>query len=235
MNRKTLSRENIADTFNNISASYDKTNSFLSFGLHHRWRRQSKHYLPDGDNLVLVDLATGTGDQIIALAPSKKIASFMGFDLAKEMIEIGLKKLQERGLDNQATLQVGDALAIEKEALSCDIATISFGIRNVSDPLLCLTEMHRILKTGGKAMILEFSLPKNPALRWGILFYLRKILPKIGGFLTKNKEAYRYLNETIESFPSGEAFCSLMKEARFKNIISKPMTFGAVTLYVGEK
>lgn len=235
MNRNTLSRENIAATFDKISASYDKTNSYLSFGLHHWWRRQCERHLPDQNDLTLVDLATGTGDQIIALSKSKKISSFIGFDIAKEMLHIGRVKIDQRGLSNRANLRFGNALKIPLDDLSCDVTTISFGIRNVSDPLLCLHEMHRILKKGGRAMILEFSLPKNRILRPFILLYLRKILPKIGGFLTKNPNAYHYLNETIEKFPSGDAFCSMMRNAGFKNISSKSMTLGTVTLYIGEK
>lgn len=235
MNRNTLSRENIADTFDKISASYDKTNTYLSFGLHHWWRRQCRRHLPNQSNLTLVDLATGTGDQIIALSKSKQISSFVGFDIAKEMLQIGRGKIDRLGLSNRADLRFGNALQIPLEDLSCNVTTISFGIRNVSDPLLCLREMNRILKNTGRAIILEFSLPKSRILRFFILLYLRRILPKIGGFLTKNPTAYHYLNETIEEFPSGDAFCAMMRTAGFKNVSSKSMTLGTVTLYVGEK
>jgi demethylmenaquinone methyltransferase/2-methoxy-6-polyprenyl-1,4-benzoquinol methylase len=118
--------------------------------------------------------------------------------------------------------------------MSFDAATFSFGIRNVSDPLRALKEIHRILKPKGRSLVLEFSLPPKP-IRGFFLFYLRHILPRIAGFISKNYQAYRYLNQTIEHFPSGKEFCLLMKEAGFLRLREIPMNLGSVTLYVGEK
>ncbi len=133
------------------------------------------------------------------------------------------------------TLQAGYAEKIPYNPETFDAVTISFGIRNSRDPLLSLQEMHRVLKKKGRALILEFSLPKSETLKRLHLFYLRKILPKVGGFFSKSPSSYVYLNQTIETFPYGKALVSLMQKAGFASVEIYPLTWGVVTLYVGEK
>ena len=135
---------------------------------------------------------------------------------------------------DQIKLQRADALHLPFPDSSFDAATCSFGIRNISDPSAALKEIHRILKPTGRCLILEFSLPPQP-LRALHLFYLRHLLPRIGAFFSKHETAYRYLNETIEVFPCGAAFCHLMKSASFSSIRQIPMALGAVTLYLGDR
>ena len=127
-----------------------------------------------------------------------------------------------------------DAEKLPFKNMNFDAATFSFGIRNVTDPLRSLKEIYRVLKPKGRCLILEFSLPPKP-IRGFFLFYLRHILPRIGGLISRNRSAYRYLNQTIEHFPSGKEFCLLMKEAGFGRLREIPMNLGSVTLYVGEK
>lgn len=215
--------------FDTISPTYDRVNRILSLGMDRSWRRKAARFLPEGP-LRLLDLATGTGDQIAALLPTKKIESAVGIDLSSEMLSIAQKKL---GSEPHISFQRADAEELPFANDSFNAATFSFGIRNVPSPLRALKEVHRILKPNGRALILEFSLPPLP-IRPFYLFYLRHILPHLGGALSRKFSAYRYLNETIETFPSGQAFRSLMEEAGFK-AFSHPMAFGAVTLYVGEK
>lgn len=213
--------------FDRISSTYDRINRILSFGMDRRWRKKVAEFLPQRPHLQILDLATGTGDQIAALLDHK--ATFTGIDLSEEMLRLAHKKIGRR-----ARFVHGNAEELPFENHTFDAATFSFGIRNVNDPHRSLQEIHRVLKQKGRCLILEFSLPSGP-LRRLYLFYLRHILPRIGGLLSRKPDAYRYLNQTIETFPSGKAFCAWMKEAGFASVHTVPMAFGGVTLYVGEK
>ena len=221
--------------FDQIAPRYDKVNRILSLGMDFRWRKKVARHLPSQKNIHLLDLATGTADQLIALFESKaSIKSAIGLDLASEMLLIGEKKIQHKPYAQQIELQIGDALALPFEENQFDACTISFGIRNVKDPLHALEEMRRILKPNGRCLVLEFSLPSFP-FKIPYLLYLRHVLPWLGAKLSQQPTAYRYLNRTIESFPSGDAFLLLMKQAGFTKYTAHRMAFGAVTLYVGEK
>ncbi|NGX39755.1 MAG: Demethylmenaquinone methyltransferase [Chlamydiae bacterium] len=228
-------QEQVSQMFNEISPTYDRVNRILSFGLDRLWRKRLTSLLPSGNSLTLIDLATGTGDQLLSLMKSGKISSALGIDLAEEMLSFFKTKVAGRPFANEIALEVASALDIPAEEGSFDCATISFGIRNVGDPGLCLREMHRVLKPGGRALILEFSLPKIKLVRFFHLLYLRKVLPFLGGVISGKPSAYSYLNKTIEAFPYGSAFCNLMKEANFSNVHAHPMTLGVATLYMGEK
>lgn len=230
----THSRENVWKMFDAISASYDRINSILSFGMDLAWRRRAALHLPERKNLDLLDIATGTGDQLIAcMENGAHIRSAVGIDLASSMLELALAKIGSKPYKLKVKFQRADALHLPFKESSFDAVTLTFGIRNVPDPSAALKEIARVLKPGGRCLILEFSLPPKP-LKTLHLFYLRRILPHVGGFFSKNKAAYRYLNETIETFPSGAAFLSLMKSASLK-ARQIPMALGAVTLYLGEK
>lgn len=222
--------------FDKIAPTYDVTNRVLSFGRDLSWRRKLSKHLPPKKNLKILDLATGTGDQIISLFSNPKISiqKVTGLDLSKEMLEIAKKKLASLVSQEKVNFLQASGEQIPLPANSFDAVTLSFGIRNMPNPSQALKEMHRVLKPQGKCLILEFSLPPFP-IKPFYLLYLRKILPRIGGFLSKSKEAYRYLNETIETFPYGRAFVNLMKGEGFQKIEIHPLMFGSVTLYIGEK
>lgn len=193
-------------------------------------------YLPEGKNLRLLDLATGTGDQLFTLIKKEeKVGVALGLDLSEEMLFRGQKKLIDKPYAHRMTLMKGDATDISLKDEAVDCVTISFGIRNVSSVEACLKESYRVLAPGGRFLVLEFSLPKHPFLKRLHLFYLRYILPTIGGVISRRKKAYLYLNRTIESFPYGKAFCSLLEQQKFMNVKAIPLTFGIATLYVGEK
>ena len=221
--------------FDEIYLNYDRINQVLSFGQDRTWRRLVASHLPNTSSLRLLDLASGTLDQLIACMEScANIESAIALDLSKNMLEIGKKKLQTKPYREKIRVIVGDAQNPPFPDCSFDAITFSFGIRNLSDPFHSLLEMKRLLKPGGKALILEFSLPKKP-IRSFHLFYLRYLLPHIGGFLSKNPKAYRYLHETIETFPYGDAFCAMMQKAGFSSVHAIPLSLGAVTLYVGRQ
>lgn len=215
--------------FDRISQTYDRTNRILSLGMDLSWRKKLNKHLPDQKDLKILDLATGTGDQAIAFLKSKaSIHSITGIDLSKEMLELAKKKVP----DVEFIEADAQKIPFPKEAFNA--VSFSFGIRNVPSPTTALEEIYRVLKPNGRCLILEFSLPPKP-IRTFYLFYLRHILPRIGGLISKNKEAYSYLNQTIEHFPSGNDFCLLMKGAGFNRVQAIPMNLGTVTLYVGEK
>ncbi len=221
--------------FDRIAHRYDRLNHWLSFCQDVIWRKRMARYLPDQDGLRVLDLATGTADQLLYLVGDKRVASGVGMDLAGNMLAIGREKIARRGLEHKLRLSIGDTVSIPEEDDRVDVVTISFGIRNVFAVTEALTEMRRVLKPGGRALILEFSVPVNDTLRRIYFCYFRHILPRIGRVISGDPHAYRYLNETVEIFPCGEAFCSLMREAGFRNVRANPFTFGIVTIYQGDK
>ncbi len=221
--------------FDRISPNYDRINRILSLGMDRGWRQRTALHLPQIPNLKLLDLASGTGDQLIAcLECGASIQSAVGIDLAEEMLQIARGKIKRKTYKDRICFSCADAENLPFADASFDAATFSFGIRNVSDPLRALKQIWRVLNPNGRCLVLEFSLPSQPfkALH---LFYLRQLLPRIGGWLSKNPDAYRYLNRTIETFPYGNAFCSLMETAGFLSLRKIRMACGAVTLYLGEK
>jgi len=226
----------VRQMFNRISHRYDILNRLLSFGTDVSWRRKMAHFFPPHADQQVLDLATGTADQILALFErTDKVRSGIGMDLAEKMLEIGRKKIERRGLSEVITLEVGDATAIPVGKETFDVVTISFGIRNVTHVAKGIEEMYRVLKPGGRVLILEFSLPRSRLVRGGYLFYLRHILPRVGALVSGAPLAYRYLNETIETFPYGEVFCNLLRAEGFTAVEAHPLTFGVAMLYRGDK
>jgi len=222
--------------FDDISPKYDFLNHFLSFGLDIRWRRCLTRFLTDKRNQKVLDLATGTGDVLISLLKNNSnVLSGCGLDLADKMMNIGRQKITQGSLDAQITLQHGDAHQIPFDEGHFDTATIAFGIRNMDNPKQVLREMHRVLNSKGRALILEFSLPQNPVIRSVHIFYLRHFVPLIGAIVSGHYRAYRYLNQTIETFPYGDDFCVLLKKSGFINVKAHPLLFGVATIYCGDK
>ncbi len=225
----TSDQQSVAQMFDAIAAKYDRANRLLSFGNDIIWRNKLAKAVPEGA-LSLIDLATGTCDQLIAILKQHPTLRAVGIDFAARMLEVGAAKLAKKGL--KAELKTASALELPYADASFDCATISFGIRNVGDVEKCLKEMRRVLKPDGCALILEFSLP-HPLLRPFYLLYLRHILPRLGGLITHQGQAYRYLNRTIERFPYGENFLALMRNAGFVSAEAHPLTGGIATLYKG--
>jgi demethylmenaquinone methyltransferase / 2-methoxy-6-polyprenyl-1,4-benzoquinol methylase len=229
------SRHEVWKMFDRIAPRYDLLNHLLSLNRDKFWRKRVGELLPARSGLDVLDLATGTGDQLLSLYRTDKVSRGVGMDLSEGMLEIGRRKIAELGLSEKLQLQTGDAGKIPLGDSGYDVVTISFGIRNVLDVPTALGEMLRVLRPGGRALILEFSLPNNGLLRAGYLFYFRNILPILGGMISGDSCAYRYLNKTVETFPYGEAFCRLMSEAGFTKVRAVPLTFGVATIYVGDR
>ncbi len=225
-------KENIHQMFDQISPTYDLVNRVMTLRLDQSWRKKMARYLPKG-NITLLDCATGTADQLIALMENcPRIKKAIGIDLAAEMVAIGKKKVATKPYADKVSFQIASALELPFENATFDCLTISFGIRNVTDVKKALNEFRRVLKPGGHLIILEGSIPENGILRSLHQFYLRHVMPRIGGLISKKPFAYRYLNQTIETFPSGLAFCDLMREAGFK-ATAHPLMGGVATIYLG--
>lgn len=230
------SRVNVGNMFDRIAHRYDLLNRLLSFGTDVRWRKRLASHLPEGSALEVLDLATGTADLLISMEKHcPRVQRGTGVDVSFGMLSFGLPKLRALGLAERFRLVRGDAMRLPLPSDRYDAVTISFGIRNVLDVHAGLCEMCRILKPGGRALVLEFSLPGNVLFRAGYLFYFRHVLPRIGALLSGDGHAYRYLNQTVETFPYGEDFCALMRDAGFRDVKAFPLTLGIATLYQGDK
>lgn len=233
---QTPSRVNSHVMFDRISSRYDFLNHFLSFGQDLRWRRAVAKLMRQYPHAAVLDLACGTCDLILAaFKHNRDIELGLGIDMAERMLDIGSRKVRSRGHSGKIRLARGDGMRLPVRDSSIDFSMISFGIRNMVDPAKALSEFRRVLKPGGRLAVLEFSLPRNSILRAIYLVYFRKILPKLGGLISGDYYAYRYLDKTVETFASGEEFCKMMLDAGFDEVDAKPMTFGTVMLYVGVK
>lgn len=221
--------------FDEIAGTYDLLNKLLSCGIDIYWRTKFVKNLPNRNEIQALDLATGTGDVPLVLVKSKKVKTVTGIDLSRGMVELGKKKVTKANKDNQITLKIGDGCNIPADDSSVDIVTISFGIRNFPDPKKSLREIFRVLKPGGRVMIMEFGVPKSKIVNTVYMFYFRHLLPFVGNLLSKHGDAYTYLNETVEDFAYGQEFTDWMIEAGFKNATFQELTFGISNLYIGDK
>jgi demethylmenaquinone methyltransferase / 2-methoxy-6-polyprenyl-1,4-benzoquinol methylase len=218
--------------FASIARRYDAANEVLSLGVHRGWRRAAVRLSGAGPGQRVLDCATGTGDLALAfkraVGPSGEV---VGTDFCAEMLEAAPRKARRAGLE--VRFEVADALALPYPDKSFDVASIAFGIRNVDDPVRCLREMARVVRPGGRVVVLEFGQPRGP---FGALFrvYSRQVMPAIGGLLTGNRAAYEYLPRTAAAFPAGDRFLALMDEAGpFAQRRATPLLAGTAYVYVG--
>ena len=211
--------------FASVASRYDRANTVLSGGIHHLWRRRAvrKSLVCPGDKVL--DCATGTGD--LAIAFRRNGATVIGTDFVEEMLEVARRK------EPRIEFRKADAMALPFDDNTFDVSSIAFGIRNVADAAKAIAEMARVVRPGGRVVVLEFGQPRGA---FGPLYklYSRHVLPRIGGLLTGDRAAYHYLESSAAKFPSGEAFVALMKQsAQFQSVTFEPLTFGIAYLYVG--
>jgi demethylmenaquinone methyltransferase / 2-methoxy-6-polyprenyl-1,4-benzoquinol methylase len=225
--------ERIRAMFGSIAPRYDLLNRLLSLGIDRRWRRFAVGKIGLSGSGRVLDVATGTGDVALEIAAQTPASvSIVGVDFCKEMVDLGRVKVDSSRHAGRITLQVAPCEEIPYEDKSFDAATISFGIRNVVDRFKGLSEMRRVLKDGGRIVILEFSTPTSPVFRSLYHFYFLNMLPKIGGLFSRFS-AYQYLPDSVLEFPSRESFKSMMTEVGFKDVKHFDLTFGIATVYVG--
>ena len=222
--------------FDAIYQKYDLLNQVLSLGFDKKWRHQLSRFVPPHPNLKILDLATGTADVPITLVENNhNIKSAFGIDLSENMLSLAKRKIANRRLSDRIFLQHADATQLPFLNEEFDLATMSFGIRNIENPITTIKEIYRVLQIDGKIVLLEFSLPKSFIFRAFYLIYLKYLVPLIGGIISGNFKDYFYLNQTIEKFPYGDVFVRMIRQCGFKNITASPLLFGIATIYSGEK
>jgi len=224
----------VREMFASIAPRYDAANELLSLGVHKGWRRAAVRLSQAAPGQRILDCATGTGD--LALEFKRQVGAtgeVIGTDFCAEMLEAAPGKAARAGL--AVEFAVADALALPYPDARFDVASIAFGIRNVDDPLRCLRELARVVKPGGRVVVLEFGQPRGA---FGAMFriYSKGVMPLIGGLVTGNRAAYQYLPRTAAQFPAGEKFLALMREAgSFKTCAAHPLLFETAFVYVGVK
>jgi len=221
--------------FDSIAWRYDFLNHLLSFGIDRSWRKKAISIISETHkNPNIIDIATGTGDlafEAVRLDPIR----ITGIDISEKMLDLGRKKAQLKGLSDLIKFIKCDSENICFEDNIFDVAMVAFGVRNFKDPLKGLGEMRRVLCKGGLALVLEFSKPDGHLFRHAYDIYFRNFLPSIGGLFSKNRKAYRYLNESVMGFPSNEEFIEMMRETGFSGIRLTRLTKGIASIYTGIK
>ena len=227
-------KDQVAEMFDNIAPRYDFLNHFLSFGIDKLWRRKAIGLLMKYSPSCILDVATGTGD--FAIESLKTGAQkVIGVDISEEMLLVGRAKIKALGIDHRIILQQGDSEALEFSSNLFDAVIIAFGVRNFENLSKGIDELFRVLKPGAIVCILEFSKPKQFPVKQMYGFYSFYILPFLGRLFSKDKSAYRYLPESVEQFPDGEAFLTILKQSGFTSTKQHRQTFGVATIYTGVK
>lgn len=234
-NEQVTKKEQVADMFNNISKTYDFLNHFMSVGIDIIWRKIAINELKKDKPQLILDVATGTGDfafEAIKILQPKKI---IGVDISQGMLNIAQNKIDKRSMGNRFEVPLGDSEKLLFDANAFDAVTVAYGVRNFENLEAGLADMCRVLKPGGKAVILEFSKPRLFPIKQLYSFYFNYITPFIGKIFSKDARAYSYLPESVAAFPDGERFISLMQKVGFKNTKNRPLAFGICSVYTGIK
>jgi demethylmenaquinone methyltransferase/2-methoxy-6-polyprenyl-1,4-benzoquinol methylase len=229
-----LQKHYVRSLFNSIAYRYDLLNHLLSGGIDLYWRRRAIEHLRTLEPKRILDVATGTADFAIA-ALQLKPSHVVGVDIAGEMLSVGATKLRSRGLDTIIDLQTGEAEQLQFRSGSFDAAIVAFGARNFEDLEKGLGEMHRVLRPGGRIVVLEFSRPGHFPFRQLYFLYFLNILPLVGRLVSKSKDAYTYLPDTVMKFPEGKDFLAILQRAGFMHTVEERLTFGIASIYSGVK
>jgi len=227
-------KEQVATMFNNISKRYDLLNHLLSLGIDIYWRKQAIKHLKAERPQLIMDMATGTADfaiESLSLNPQKVI----GVDISEGMLEVGRKKLKKMKLDQRIELKLGDSERIPFDDNIFDAIIVAFGVRNFENLEQGLADMYRVLKPGGKVVVLEFSKPTVFPLKQLYNFYFQSILPLVGRIISKDQSAYTYLPESVQAFPDGKAFLKVLQKVGYHETTCNTLTFGVSSIYTGRK
>lgn len=218
--------------FDAIAARYDLLNRLMSLGIDQRWRRKAVRALAIVGAGRILDLATGTGDVALAIAKNYPDTTVVGVDPSENMLAIARRKIAKKRLDGRVAVHVGDAQNLAFPDAMFDGATIAFGIRNVPDRHRGLCEMRRVVRPGGRVVVLELNEPQHGLLSGFTRFYIHHFVPRLGALLSGKRE-YRYLQQSIAAFPPPAKFCEMMESVGLVSVRATPLTFGVVTLFVG--
>ena len=221
--------------FDQIACRYDFMNRFLSGGIDIYWRKKAIQELKTLQPKVILDVATGTGDVAIMTWKYLQPEKIIGIDISEGMLRLGREKIAKALLSNDIELKQGDSEAISFPDRTFDAVTVAFGVRNFQNLEKGLAEMLRVLKPGGKVVILEFSRPKQTFFRGFYNLYMKIVCPGVGKWLTKNREAYQYLHNSVKAFPEGETFLHILQQVGFSETSLKRLSLGICTIYCGRK
>lgn len=229
-------KEHIRKMFDGIAPSYDRLNHLMSLGVDRRWRRRALREIVDGTPQQVLDVACGTGDSTIAVARAAAAGSLVtGADISEGMMALVAEKAEKAGVADRIRLVVADGEAMPFADATFDRVTCAFGIRNFEHKEKGLEEFRRVLRPGGRAVILELSVPQNKVLRWAYDLYFLHILPWVGGKVSGDKAAYKYLPASVHNFPAPKEFCRMMEEAGFRSVRFRTFTFGLCRMFTGER
>ena len=229
-------KERIQQMFDAIAPSYDRLNHVMSLNVDKVWRKHALKEIVDGTPQQILDVACGTGDSTISMAAAAAPGSQVtGVDISEGMMALVMEKARKAGVAERIALQVADGENLPYPDGSFHRTACAFGIRNFEHKDLGLKEFYRVLTPGGKAVILELSVPQNRLLRGCYDLYFLHLLPWIGGKVSGNKAAYEYLPASVHAFPSPQAFCAMMADAGFSRVRHKAFTFGLCRMFIGEK
>ena len=233
-NSNLSKKEQVAKMFDNIAGNYDFLNHFLSMGIDIYWRKKLVKRLTKQAPKNILDVATGTGDLAIEMlkATPDKIT---GIDISNGMLEIGRKKIKEKGLEDKISLQQADSENLPFEDNDFDAVCVSFGARNFENLENGLSEMYRVLKPGGKLYILEFSQPDISPFKQIYQFYFRYILPLLGKIVSNDNDAYNYLPESVNAFPYGKKLNKIIENCGYNKAQDHSLTMGIASIYIAEK
>lgn len=228
-------KEQVAGMFDDIAYRYDFLNRFLSAGIDVYWRKQAIAELKTIQPKVLLDVATGTADVAIMSHKILRPATIVGIDISEGMLQLGRAKIAKLLLNKQIALYQGDSEAINFPVDTFDGITVAFGVRNFAHLRTGMKEMLRVLKPGGKLVVLEFSRPKGTLVKTFYNLYMKVVTPGVGRLFAKNRAAYQYLNDSVQKFPEGNDFLTIMNELGYTATYLKTLTGGICTIYCGSK
>lgn len=231
----TGKKEQVATMFNNISGTYDFLNHFLSFGIDIIWRKKAIKALKSLQPKQMLDVATGTGDFAFEAIRILNPTQIIGVDISEGMLAIAQEKITKRSLQQQFKVILGDSEKLPFENNNFDAVTVAFGVRNFEHLEEGLQDICRVLRPGGKVVILEFSNPKAFPVKQLYQLYSKTLMPFLGRLFSKDKAAYTYLPESVIDFPDGERFTAILKKVGFSETICRPQTFGICTIYIATK
>ncbi|MCL4113213.1 UNVERIFIED_CONTAM: hypothetical protein GTU68_002863 [Idotea baltica] len=220
--------------FDNIAHRYDFLNRFLSVGIDTIWRKRVLKLLKKDAPKTILDVATGTGDLAIELS-KLDVEKITGLDISKQMLEKARVKVRNKKLTDKIEMVYGDSENLSFSDNSFSAATVSFGVRNFGNLEKGLSEINRVLESNGRIVVLEFSKPTIFPVKQVFGFYFKVILPLVGRFFSKDPRAYTYLQESVQAFPEGKAFLTILDKTGFKNTECIPLTFGICSMYTGTK
>lgn len=223
--------EQVREMFDSIAPAYDFMNRAMTFGIDRLWRRRAVSLLRDVSHGDVLDIATGTGDLAILMARRLDGAAVTGLDLSEGMIEIGRRKVAERGLEDRISFLAGDCLHLPFTDASFDCITCAYGVRNFENLAAGYREMRRVLRPGGRIVVLELSTPSSPVVKPFYKLYTRWLIPTVGRMVSKDVRAYSYLPESIAAVPQRADMCRIMSEAGFDNPRFISLTLGTCMIY----